>query len=66
MKTVNKKPIAKVIGKDGNVLSVLAVCSKALKNAGQIDKSKELTEKVFASKSYNEALSIMSEYCDLR
>lgn len=63
--SVVKKPKAKVIGQDGNVFVTLGICTSALKKAGQSDKSKELTNRVFSSGSYEEALSIMMEYCEL-
>jgi len=66
MTTETKKPIAKLVGKDGNVFNLIGICSKALKSAGLPDKAKEMSEKVFASSSYDEALQIMGEYCDLR
>lgn len=61
-----KKPIAKVIGEDGNTLVTLSICTKALKKAGLADKAKELTNRVFDAGSYEEALVIMGEYCELR
>lgn len=60
------KPIAKVIGKDGNVFNTLAICTEALKKAGMEDKADELTDKVFNAKSYPAALNFMREYCELR
>jgi len=65
MTTQTKKPKAKVTAQDSNVCSTLAICSKVLRNAGQKDKVNEMTERVFASKSYPEALQIMGEYCEL-
>lgn len=66
MKTKNLvKPKAKVLGKDGNVFNILAICQRALKDANQEDKSKEMRERVFASASYDEALCIISDYCNL-
>lgn len=63
---MEKKPIAKIVGQDGNVFNLIGICAKALRAAGMNDKVKEMQEKIFAAKSYDEALSIMSEYCDLR
>jgi hypothetical protein len=60
-----QKPKAKLLGKDGNVFNLLGICSLALKNAGQKEEAKEMAEKVFESKSYDEALAIMMEYCDV-
>ena len=62
----NLKPVAKVIGKDGNVFNLIGICMKALKRAGQPEKAKEMQEKIFAAGSYEEALNIMGEYCDLQ
>lgn len=60
------KPVAKVIGEDGNVFNLIGICMKALKRAGQPEKAKEMQEKIFAAGSYEEALNIMGEYCDLQ
>lgn len=61
-----KKPIAKVIGRDGNVFNLIGICSSSLKKVGMNQEAKEMSTKIFASKSYDEALCIMSEYCNLR
>ena len=60
------KPKVKLTGEDGNVFVLVGICTSALKKASQHDKAKELTEKVFKAKSYDEALGLMSEYCDVR
>lgn len=59
------KPRCKLIGTDGNVFSLTAKASEALKKAGMADKAKEMRDKVFASRSYNEALNIIGEYVDI-
>ena len=59
------KPKAKVLGKDGNVFNLIGICSRALKDAKQPERAKEMSEKVFASGSYHEALRIMADYCTL-
>jgi len=61
----NKKPKAKVIGQDGNVFGLIGICSSALKKAGLHTEAKEMTSKVFNAKSYDDALVIMGEYCEL-
>ena len=63
--TTTDKPKAKVIGEDGNVFNLIAICSKALKRAKQQDKAKEMQDRVFGCGSYDEALTIMGEYCEL-
>jgi hypothetical protein len=60
------KPIAKVTGEDGNVFSTMAICTKALKRAGLDEKAKEMSDRCFDSGSYEEAIAIMAEYCELR
>lgn len=60
------KPVAKVIGKDGNVFVTLSICTTALKKAGLRKEADELTNRVFNAGSYNEALTIMGEYCILK
>lgn len=62
----NEKPIAKVVGEDGNVFNLIGICSRALKKAGMKEAAEEMTSRIFKSGSYDEALSIMGEYCDLR
>lgn len=63
-KTETKKPKAKLIGADSNVFVLVGVCSSALKKAGLADQAKEMTERVFDSDSFDEALSIMTEYVE--
>lgn len=65
MEVSTKKPKAKVIGQDGNVFNLIGICSRVLREAGQRERATEMKTRVFASGSYEEALAIMSEYCDL-
>jgi hypothetical protein len=60
-----EKPVAKLVGKDGNVFNLIAICYKALKNAGQEDKAKEMQNKIFGCGSYDEALAIIRDYCEV-
>lgn len=52
-------------GTDGNVFALLGVCTKALKRAGHVDGAKELSDKVFASASYDEAIQHMMSFVDV-
>jgi hypothetical protein len=65
MEKDNSKPIAKVLGEDGNVFNLIGICGRALKEAGQREKISEMQGRIFSSDSYDNALSIMSEYCEL-
>ena len=60
-----QKPRAKLIGADGNVFNLLGIASKALKRAGLGDEAREMQERVFKAASFDEALSIMTEYVDV-
>jgi hypothetical protein len=43
----------------------MGICSRALKDVGMKDESKEMCDKIMNSSSYDEALVIMMEYCDV-
>jgi len=59
------KPACKVIGEDGNIFNLLSMASKALKNADESGKAKEMTERVLALESYDEGLQVIMEYIEV-
>ena len=59
------KPKCKLIGQDGNIFNLAGIASKVLKKAGQADKAKEMTTRIFACGSYEEALNIIGEYVEI-
>jgi len=61
----NEKPKVKLSGENGNVYNLIGICSRALKNAGQKEKATEMSEKIFKCGSYDEALVIMMDYCEV-
>lgn len=63
--TTTEKPTCKVIGRDGNIFAIMGAASKALSRAGKRDESKKMCDEVTASKSYDEALTIIQKYVDL-
>jgi hypothetical protein len=65
MENNDTKPKAKLIGQDSNVFNLVGIASQALRRAGKRDEAKAMTERVFASGSYDEALSIIMEYCEV-
>lgn len=65
MSTEIVKPVAKLLGQNGNVFNLLAICTIALKEAGLKEQAKELQDKVYASGSYDEALQLMMQYCEV-
>ena len=58
------RPKMQLIGQDGNIFAIMGRASRLLKSAGQSDKAKEMCGRVMASKSYNAALTIVSEYVE--
>ena len=62
----SKTPVkVQLSGTNGNTLSLLGTCTKALKRAGYNAEAEELTKLVFASGSYDEALQHMMSYVDV-
>jgi len=59
------KPIVKLVGKDGNIFNSLGLAKKALCMVDLKKEAEELTKKVFKCSSYDEALTLISEYCDI-
>ncbi|WP_308660692.1 DUF4406 domain-containing protein [Christensenella minuta] len=62
MQTVSGKPEMQLAGMDGNIFNVLGNASRLLKENGLEAQTKEMFERVTASKSYEKALEIVSEY----
>jgi hypothetical protein len=60
-----EKPVVKLIGLDSNVFVLLGACTTALKRAGQREQADELIRKVMSAPSYDHALALMMEYCDV-
>ena len=60
-----KKPVCKLIGEDGNIFNLLAIARRALLEDDLIPEANEMRDRVMASKSYNEALAIISEYVEI-
>lgn len=60
-----KKPRCKLIGEDGNIFNLLGIASKTLKEEGLEKEADEMASRVYESKSYLEAIAIISEYVDI-
>jgi len=56
------KPIAYITNENGNVLSTLSICRRALSKIGRDSEADEMKGRVFESESWDEAISIMNEY----
>ena len=59
------KPKCQLVGHDGNIFNLMGIASKALKEAGQKEKSDEMIKRITDSKSYDEALRIIMEYVEV-
>lgn len=59
------KPNCKLMGEDGNIFFILGRVSRTLKKHGEVDQAQEVSERVMASGSYDEALQIIMEYVEV-
>jgi len=60
------KPVVNLVGEDGNIFNLMGIASKALKRADQYNEAKEMSKRIFNCGSYDEALMIISEYCEVQ
>ena len=60
-----EKPRCKLIGEDGNIFNLLGLASRTLKEVDLEDDADEMASRVYKSKSYLEALAIISEYVEI-
>ena len=66
MEKSKEKPTVQLVGENGNIYNLMAICSRALKNVGMENEAKEMCNKITTTaKSYSEALGILMEYCDV-
>lgn len=65
MENERNKPDCPLIGQDGNVFNLIGIASRTLKYNGMAAEAKEMSSRVFASGSYDEALSIIEEYVNI-
>lgn len=60
-----EKPKCALIGKDGNIFNLMGIASRTLRNNNLKEEAKEMVIRIEESKSYDEALCIISEYVDI-
>ena len=65
LKKEKEKPKCALIGQDGNIFNLVGIASKTLKRNGMHEESKEMSNRVFSSHSYDEALCIIGEYVEI-
>lgn len=59
------KPVVDFSHVDGNIFAVLGTVRQALRRAGMFDEAQQVSNRVLASGSYDEALRICFEYVDV-
>lgn len=60
-----EKPDCALIGQDGNIFNLIGIASRTLREHGMKEQAKEMSDRVFASGSYGEALCIIGEYVNI-
>lgn len=60
-----KKPNCKLLGEDGSIFNLIGIAAKTLRRNGMSEQAKEMTDKIYASGSYDEALGIIGEYVNI-
>ena len=60
-----EKPDCPLIGQDGNIFNLMGIASRTLRENDMADQAKEMSDRIQASGSYNEALRIISEYVNI-
>ena len=63
-----EKPVVEVelVGPSGNTVQILANAKEALRKVGRKEDAKEMVEKFWKAKGYEEALEVIGEYVELR
>lgn len=64
--TEDGRPVVRLIGEDGNVFAIMGRVRKALADAGRDEQASECLNRMTAAGSYDEALQVVFEYCEVR
>lgn len=60
-----QKPDCPLIGQDGNMFNLIGLAARTLRQHGLTDQAKEMSERAFASGSYDQALGVIAEYVNV-
>lgn len=63
--SIKKKPDCKLIGEDGNILNLMGIASRTLRQNGMAEQAVEMRDRIRASGSYGEALCIIGDYVNI-
>ena len=58
------KPKMELLGRDGNIFSIMGTASQLLQMAGMHDQNREMIDRVTSCRDYDQALHIISEYVE--
>ena len=58
------KPKMELLGRDGNIFSIMGTASQLLQMAGMNDQNREMIDRVTSCSDYDQALHIISEYVE--
>lgn len=59
------KPNCPLIGENGNIFNLIGIAARTLKRNGMSVEASEMTDRVYKSGSYEEALGIIGEYVNI-
>ena len=65
MSQLKNKPDCPLIGQDGNIFNLMGIASRTLRRNGMAEEAKEMTDRIYQSGSYDEALCIIGEYVNI-
>ena len=60
-----EKPDCPLIGQDGNIFNLMGIAARTLRQHDLAGQAKEMSDRIYASGSYDEALSIIGEYVNI-
>lgn len=59
------KPVVKLIGENGNVFNLISIVKRALVDNGMEKEANEVVERAYKCQSYDEVLSMFTEYVEI-
>lgn len=62
---MNDKPKCALIGANGNIYNLAGLATLTLQKNGMDEQAKEMQNRIFASHSYNEALTVIGDYVEI-
>ncbi len=60
-----EKPDCPLIGADGNIFNLMGIAARTLRRNGMADEAREMTDRIYASGSYDKALCIIGDYVNI-